>query len=73
MEDDLLAVRRAICEVVLEHAGGAPIDVAVDSFLEHRAEPVARLQRFIRALAVEGVTDLAQMAVALRQVRALAS
>ncbi len=67
MEDDLLAIRRAITERVLEVAGGAPIDEAVEAFLEDRAEQVARLQRFMRSLAVEGVTDLAQMTVALRQ------
>jgi glutamate dehydrogenase len=73
MEDDLLAVRRALCELVLEHAGGAPIDEAVDAFLEAHAEQVGRVQRFVRQLAVEGVTDLAQLTVALRQMRALAS
>jgi glutamate dehydrogenase len=73
MEDDLLAVRRALCELVLEHAGGAPIDEAVDLFLEANAEKVARLQRFVRQLAVEGVNDLAQITVALRHVRALAT
>jgi glutamate dehydrogenase len=73
MEDDLLAVRRRLCERVLEQAGGAPIDEAVDSFLEERREQVARLQRFFRALAVEGVTDLAQTTVAVRQVRSLAT
>ena len=73
MEDDLLAVRRALCELVLERAGGAPIDEAVDAFLDVEAEQVARLQRFVRQLAVEGVNDLAQITVALRQVRALAT
>jgi len=73
MEDDLLAVRRRLCERVLEEAGGAPIDEAVDAYLEVRHEQVTRLQRFLRGLAVEGVSDLAQMTVAVRQVRSLTS
>jgi glutamate dehydrogenase len=72
LEDDLLAVRRELAEGVLAAATeGQPIDEAVDAFLASRAEPVARVHRFIRALGVEGVTDLAQMTVALRQLRSL--
>ncbi|MGZ4149820.1 MAG: NAD-glutamate dehydrogenase domain-containing protein, partial [Actinomycetota bacterium] len=71
-EDDLLAVRRQLCEHVLANAGGAPIDAAVDGFLELQAERVERLQRFMHALSVEGVTDLSQLTVAVRQIRALA-
>ncbi|MGE5226634.1 MAG: hypothetical protein ACM3OO_07145, partial [Planctomycetaceae bacterium] len=71
-EDDLLAVRRQLCEHVIASAGGAPIDAAVDGFLELHAERVERLQRFMHALSVEGVTDLSQLTVALRQIRALA-
>jgi len=71
LEDDLFAVRRQLAETVLEEAGGAPIDEAVEMFLTARSEPVARLQRFMRSLAVEGVTDIAQLTVALRQIRAL--
>jgi glutamate dehydrogenase len=70
-EDDLFAVRRQLCEHVLE-GSDAPIDEAVETFLEARREPVDRLQRFMRGLAMEGVTDLAQLTVAMRQLRALA-
>ncbi|MEA2556212.1 MAG: glutamate dehydrogenase [Actinomycetota bacterium] len=72
-EDELFAVRRQLAEKVLEEAGGAPIEEAVAGFLQTRAEPVARLQRFMRSLATEGVSDLAQLTVALRQVRSLVS
>jgi glutamate dehydrogenase len=72
IEDELFAARRMMCEHVLEEAADLPIDQAVDAFLEAHAEPAARLQRFMRGLAVEGVTDLAQLTVALRQIRALA-
>ncbi len=71
VEDDLLAVRRELTEKALELAGDRPIDEAVEGFLATRAERVARVQRFIRALAVEGVSDLAQLTVALRQLRSL--
>ncbi|HEX6399289.1 MAG TPA: NAD-glutamate dehydrogenase domain-containing protein, partial [Actinomycetota bacterium] len=71
MEDDLFTIRRQIVERVLEEAGGRPIDEAVDVFLEGRAAPYGRLQRFMRSLAMEGVTDVSQLTVALRQLRAL--
>jgi glutamate dehydrogenase len=72
MEDDLYTVRREIVESVLEHAGGRPIDEAVEAYLEDRAAPYGRLQRFMRSLTMEGVTDIAQLTVALRQIRSLA-
>jgi glutamate dehydrogenase len=72
MEDDVYLVRRQIADRVLaESEDGTPADEAVEAFLERRAEPLARLQRFMRTLAKEGVTDLAQLTVALRQIRAL--
>jgi glutamate dehydrogenase len=73
MEDELYTIRREIVEGVLEQAGGRPIEEAIDAFLEDRAGPFGRLQRFLRSLAMEGVTDLSQLTVALRQLRALAS
>ena len=50
---------------------GQAVDDAVESFLLDRAEAYGRLQKFMRALASEGVSDLAQLTVALRQIRAL--
>ena len=47
------------------------VDEAMGAFFERRVEAEERLQRFIRNLAVEGVTDIAQFTVALRQIRAL--
>ena len=73
MEDDLYTIRREIVENVLEHSGGRPIDEAVDAFLEDRIAAYRRLQRFLRALAMEGVSDLSQLTVALRQLRSLVS
>jgi len=57
--------------MALALAGGAPIDEAVEGFLLDRADAYGRLQRFMRSLAMEGVTDLAQLTVALRQIRSL--
>jgi len=72
-EDELFAIRRQLAEKVLEEAGGAPIGEAVTAFLTARADPAGRLQRFMRSLAMEGVSDLSQVTVALRQVRSLVS
>ncbi|MEP7060168.1 MAG: NAD-glutamate dehydrogenase, partial [Actinomycetota bacterium] len=72
-EDELFAVRRLLTEKVLEEAGGVPIDQAVIAFLAAREESVARLNRFMKSLATEGVSDLSQVTVALRQIRSLVS
>jgi glutamate dehydrogenase len=72
MEDDLFTLRRQMMETVLSTAEpGQAVDDAVESFLLDRAEAYGRLQKFMRALASEGVSDLAQLTVALRQIRAL--
>jgi glutamate dehydrogenase len=71
MEDDLFNLRRQLAEVALAECGPLPIDEAVEKFLESRSEPLGRLQRFMRGLAVDGMSDLAQLTVALRQIRAL--
>jgi glutamate dehydrogenase len=71
-EDDLLALRRRLCERVLDEAPDGSIDDAVDRFLDTRADAVERVRRFMRSLAVEGLTDGSQLTVALRQLRTLA-
>jgi glutamate dehydrogenase len=71
MEDDLFTLRRQMAEVVMAHADGRPIDEAVESFLEERADPLGRVEKFMRGLAMEGVSDLAQLTVGLRQMRSL--
>jgi glutamate dehydrogenase len=72
MEDDLFALRRRLCERVLELADGAPIDVAVDRFFLERAQPCERVTRFLRGLKMDGVSDLSQLTVAVRQIRSIA-
>ena len=71
VEDDLFTLRRTLAEAVLDECGALPIDEAVDKFIESRTETFARLQRFMRSLAVDGMGDLAQLTVALRQIRSL--
>ncbi|HEV8563479.1 MAG TPA: NAD-glutamate dehydrogenase [Actinomycetota bacterium] len=71
MEDDIFLVRRQLAERLIAEADGAPIDEAVEAFLVRREEAFGRLRRFMRGLAMEGVSDLAQLTVALRQIRAL--
>ncbi|MGZ5127961.1 MAG: NAD-glutamate dehydrogenase [Actinomycetota bacterium] len=71
MEDDLFNLRRQVAEKILEVSDGLPIDEAVETFLTERPDADERLRRFMRQLAMEGVTDLAQLTVALRQIRAL--
>jgi glutamate dehydrogenase len=72
MEDDLFALRRTLCERVLELAGGAGIDEAIDRFFEDRAQSSERVMRFLRGLKMEGVSDLSQLTVAVRQLRSIA-
>jgi NAD-specific glutamate dehydrogenase len=71
LEDDLYLVRRHLVEKVIVDSGGSGVDAAVDDFFARRLEAVARLEAFSRSLAVDGVTDLAQFTVALRQIRTL--
>jgi glutamate dehydrogenase len=71
MEDDLFLVRRQLVEKVIAEDPVAPVDLAIDAFFERHVDAEERLQRFIRSLSVEGVTDLAQFTVALRQIRTL--
>ncbi len=70
-EDDLMALRRRLCERVLEVCADRPIDEAIETFLETREEATDRVRRFMRGLAVEGITDASQVTVALRQLRTL--
>ena len=71
MEDDLFNIRRQLAETALAECGPLPIDEAIEKFLESRADTYGRLQRFMKGLSVDGVTDIAPLTVALRQIRAL--
>ncbi len=71
MEDDLFLVRRQLVERLVAESPRISVDEAMAAFFERRTEAEERLGRFMKTLAVEGVTDLAQFTVALRQIRAL--
>ena len=71
MEDDLFALRRRLCERVLEVADGASIDDGIERYFSERAQAYDRVKRFLRGLKAEGVADLSQVTVAIRQIRAL--
>jgi glutamate dehydrogenase len=72
MEDDLFALRRRLCERVLELADGEAIDVVIDRFFAERSQTLERVMRFLRGLKMEGVSDLSQLTVAVRQIRSIA-
>ncbi len=71
MEDELLALRRALVEQVLAEAGERSATEAVDHYLAEHARAVARLVRFMRGLDAQAVEDLAPILVGIRQVRTL--
>jgi glutamate dehydrogenase len=71
IEDDLTLVRREIAQRVIESSPEATADEAVTAYLAARPEASDRLSRFMRGLALEGVTDLAVLTVAVRQIRGL--
>ena len=72
VEDDLLAARRRLAEHALAHSDGVSIDEAVERYLASNEDVRGRLGRFMRGLALEEVSDLAAVTVAVRQIRALA-
>ena len=71
VEDDLLLARRQITEHVLSEGGGLEPDEAVEAFLSTRAGVIERLRRFMSAFALEEVSDLAAVTVAVRQIRSV--
>jgi glutamate dehydrogenase len=72
VEEDLLAARRRLAEHALAQVDGRTVDEAVDAFVTEHQDAVKRLVRFMRGLALEEISDLAAVTVALRQIRALA-
>jgi glutamate dehydrogenase len=72
VEDDLLTARRHLAERVLDEGEGRSTEEAMAAFTEQNEDAVQRLARFMRGLALEEVSDLAAVTVAVRQIRALA-
>ena len=69
--DDLRQARSQIAERVLAESPGTGPEDAVAAFLASKGAVVERLRRFMSALALEEVSDLAAATVAVRQIRAL--
>jgi glutamate dehydrogenase len=70
LDDDLRVLRREVTERLLLAAPGEPVEQAVEQFLAGRANAVARLERLVESIRVEGMADLAPSIVAVRQARA---
>jgi glutamate dehydrogenase len=73
VREDAFQARRALAECALRESPGAEPLVAVEQFLHEHAAQAGRLDNFLRALAREGESDLAGLALAVRQLSALVS
>jgi len=72
VEEDLLKLRRELAErVLIEAAPDASPHEAMEAYLATRSRSHDRLTHFMRALALDGVDDVASVIVAIRQIRAL--
>jgi len=71
VSDDLVLLRRQIAERILEASPDADPAHALDTYLISRTHEIGRLTRFMRALAVDGVDDVASVVVAIRRIRTL--
>jgi glutamate dehydrogenase len=67
VREDAFKARRALAEAALESSHDAEPVVAVEHFLHEHAGGARRLETFLRTLAREGESDLAGLALAVRQ------
>ncbi len=72
IEDDLVLLRRQLVERIFAETDGGGAQHALQSYLVSRTHEIGRLTRFMRSLAVDGVSDVASVIVAIRQIRNLA-
>jgi glutamate dehydrogenase len=72
LRDDLWSARRELACVALSQAPGAPVEEAVERFVEAHPDALERLADLARTMAGEGGADLAGLTLAVRQLRALA-
>lgn len=70
-EDDLVKVRREVVEKALVAGEGLTVGEAVTALLARNGQELERLNRFLRAMESDGVNDLSQLTLAVRQVRSL--
>ena len=73
VREDAFKARRELAECALQESPGAEPLVAVERFLHAHAGQAGRLDNFLRALAREGESDLAGLALAVRQIGAIVS
>jgi glutamate dehydrogenase len=73
VREDAFKARCDLAECALRESPGAEPLVAVEHFLHDHAGQAARLDAFLRALAREGESDLAGLALAVRQLGSLVS
>jgi glutamate dehydrogenase len=72
VEDDLALLRRELAERVLASHPNATGKAALEAYIAARRLVVGRLKEFMRALALDGVDDVASVVVAIRRIRSLA-
>ncbi len=72
VREDARRARWDVAEHALAAAPGADPLLALDSFLASHQEECRRLNAFMRTLDREGTTDMAGLALAVRQLRELA-
>jgi glutamate dehydrogenase len=73
VEDDLVLLRRQLAENIFSEAESSDPHTALEHYLVARTHELGRLTRFMRDLAGDGVTDVAAVIVAIRQIRNLAT
>jgi glutamate dehydrogenase len=71
VREDAFKARRDLAEAALRESPTAEPLVAVERFLHEHAGQAAALESFLRALAREGESDLAGLALAVRQLGGL--
>ena len=72
IREDAREARSEIARRVLEESPGVAPDEAVERFLASREEASRRMSAFMRTLSREGSTDMAGLALAVRQLGSLA-
>jgi glutamate dehydrogenase len=71
--DDLFALQGSLTTRVLESAGGAGGDAAIDAWAASRPGPLERVRQLLAELRAAGQVDLAMLGVATRQLRGIVS
>jgi len=73
VQDDLVLLRRQLAEAIFAEADSDDPHTELEHYLVARTHELGRLTRFMRSLAADGVSDVAAVIVAIRQIRNLAT